>query len=219
MTRIERAPILVALALATALVGCDLTAPKPPVSVDLPPVESPPEAGDPMEVRLAEPKADDLAELLRGLRVEFHNWKYDGPECAVRLWAELKDDRVPGAPEIVAEGIFDLNGPDGRVVFALVPPTGPDAAPVAVFGSEIWGDRQWKYVDLPRLWFDPEDARTPAVSVLEEPFSIEEADGRALLEFHADREEPDAKGKPRRDRISLTVRMAVLPGERPADAR
>lgn len=180
-----------------------------PTRVTSPPVER----GDPLEVRLTEPRAADLAELVRTLGVEFHNWKYDGPECAVRLWLEAKDDRVPGLPEIVAESTFDLVGPDGRIYFILVPPASPapDAPPVAYLGTESWGEKSVKRFALPPLWFGEPDGSPREVSLREEPFSIEEASGVSLVSIHADRTEIDASGKARPYRIDLNLRLTVTP--------
>lgn len=206
--------ILAALALGLPL-AC-VPGKTAPLEVDLPPVQAPPpDPGDPMEVRLAEPRADDLADLIRTLGVELQNWKYDGPECVVRLWLELKDDRVPGLPDIIAEGEFDLAGPDGRVVFALVPPFGAEAPPVAYIGTEAWNDKNLKRHELPSLWFGSTEARVTSTSIREEPFSIEEAGPRTLFEIHSDRTDVGETGRAQADRIALTLKMRVQAAEVP----
>jgi hypothetical protein len=162
---------------------------------------------------LAEPRADDLAELVQSLGIEFHSWGYDGPPSRIRLWIEVQDDRVPGPPEIAAEGTFDLIGPDARILFVLLPPMAEGDTPSAIFGTDIWGQKQTIRSTMPPLWHGEPDPRELTVQPTAGPVSIEEAMGLLLLSVASDRvnETPDDPKPTPLDRISLELRVSILP--------
>jgi hypothetical protein len=206
-----RVPAWTALVIACATLACQ---PPPSVSpyVQNPP-SSPAEQRNPLEVRAAEPRVGDLTGLLDELGVVHQFWDYEGPACAIKFTIEVRDDRVGGGSQVVAEDSFDLVGPEARFYFILLPPSGPEAPPQALFGTDVWGERNLTRAALPRLWYDDPEDRTLKTNIDTDPFVIEDVHGAVLVSMISDREDDGPRAQ--RQRIELAVRLSVLPSEAP----
>lgn len=211
-----RLAIVLVLGTLAGVTGCQPSAPSGP-SIVPPPYESPGGSGstDPLAIRLTETRREDLVELLEVLGVEFHSWRYDGPACALQFWVEVQDDRQGGPPQTAAEGRFDLVGPDARIHFVLIPPSGPDEPPSVIFGTESWGEKSTTRATLPSLWHNEMNERNLKVLPLTDPVSLETARGLLLLSIVSDRkpDEAETTQPPRPERISLDFRVSLLPAD------
>jgi hypothetical protein len=99
-------------------------------------------------VEAAEPIADDYAELLKGLGIQPRAWIYHGPRKNIRFTIEVEDSDGPGAKSEPTMGIDD----GARIVFALLPSSGPNDQPKAHIAVSSEGSRSSATATLPRLW-------------------------------------------------------------------